>query len=223
MPVRIRRVEINRLWGALRQAKCVHDLAWLVAGDFNQVGSSSELSGGAPVSHSRCQKWNSFLDDCDLFDLGASGPAFTWCNMRNGLARIRERIDKAFANPKWRHAFPEAWVHNLPRTHSDHHPVLVDLEGAAPPAPSNRPFRFEAAWCLHENFGELISNNWLPQGELPQAINHITSVLKEWNPFEFGNIFQNKRRLLARLEGTQKAMAHKFAPPLLWFVWKRSE
>lgn len=73
----------------------MHDLAWLVAGDFNQVSSSSDLSGGAPVSHSRCQKEHSFLDSCSFFDLGAQiHKPKTFCKISNSLARIRERIEK---------------------------------------------------------------------------------------------------------------------------------
>lgn len=73
----------------------MHDLAWLVAGDFHQLSSSSELSGGAPVSHSRCQKLHTFLDSSFFFDFGALiHKPQTFCKIRDSLARIREPIDK---------------------------------------------------------------------------------------------------------------------------------
>lgn len=48
----------QRLWDSLRGARDVHDLAWLVAGDFNQVSSPQEKRGSAPVSQSRCANLN---------------------------------------------------------------------------------------------------------------------------------------------------------------------
>lgn len=43
---------------------------------------------------------------------------------------------------------------------------------------------------------------------LPLALNNFTVLVKQWNMNEFGNIFARKKRLLARINGTQKALSN---------------
>jgi hypothetical protein len=134
---------------------------WLVAGDLNDVMSQDEKKGGVPVSSRRC---NIFLDNinaCNLIDLGAVGLKFTWKGpLFNGHERIFERLDRALGNDEWRLLFPEAVVKVLPRIDfSDHHPIMVLLNGVQPMAKRNK-FRFEKAWMYHEKYNELIENKW---------------------------------------------------------------
>ena len=60
-----------------------------------------------------------------MLDLGFAGPKYTWTNCRPISSMILERINRCFANPVWRILFPEALVTHLPRTFSDHCPVLI--------------------------------------------------------------------------------------------------
>jgi len=41
------------------------------------------------------------LEDCNLSDLGFSGPKYTWCNGKYGDDFSRERLDRAVANVEW--------------------------------------------------------------------------------------------------------------------------
>jgi hypothetical protein len=102
------------------------------------------------------------LDACAMMDLGFSGPKLTWSNKkkRAGLAKISERLDRAWCNLGWRHLFQGAGVHHLPRTHSDHHPVLVDCEAIHAFVSRKRPVRMEAAWFIHPQFEELVKSSW---------------------------------------------------------------
>lgn len=38
------------------------------------------------------------LNDCDIRDLGYYGIPYTWCNKREGLSSISERLDRFLAN-----------------------------------------------------------------------------------------------------------------------------
>ena len=76
---------------------------WLCIGDFN----------------------HEIIDKNGLIDLQFSGNPFTWSNRREGLANIKERLDKAFENDRWRLIFPRAIVHNLPATSSNHSPIVL--------------------------------------------------------------------------------------------------
>ncbi|KAK4414968.1 hypothetical protein Salat_2603800 [Sesamum alatum] len=57
--------------------------------------------------------------------------------------------------------FPIAQVTYLSTAFSDHSPILVRLDPAQPdPIPSNKPFRFEAAWAGQEEYDSLIHTRW---------------------------------------------------------------
>ncbi|KAL7262612.1 hypothetical protein ACSBR1_000886 [Camellia fascicularis] len=69
------------------------------------------------------------MNRCNLMDLGCSGPQLTSSNERQGLANTLERLDRAVCNSEWRMAFTEGAVRNLPRTYSDHSPLIVFTQG----------------------------------------------------------------------------------------------
>lgn len=56
------------------------------------------------------------------------GSRYTWSKNRGGPAHTRSRLDRAFSNEGWVQLFPDSSVRNLPRTYSDHSPLLVCLE-----------------------------------------------------------------------------------------------
>ena len=79
------------------------------------------------VNLNRALEFKDCLDECNMVDLGLSGLKFTWTICRPISSLILERIDKCFANPVWRILYPEALVTHIPRTFSDHCPVLIKL------------------------------------------------------------------------------------------------
>jgi hypothetical protein len=118
-----------------------------------------------------------------------------------------QRLDRAWANSEWRTLFPEAFVSRLTCTHSDHWPILLSL------SPINacnlsRPFRFESMWLSHPEFFTVVANDWSdPNVNLPVHVNNFTDLVFSWNKHTFGNIFQRKKHILARIAGAQKALA----------------
>ena len=83
--------------------------------------------GGRPPSLYKMSTFNDFLNSCNLFDLGFSGPLFTWTNNREHGKTIRTRIHRCHANLPWLNLFPNSNVTHLPRTHSDHCPLLLNI------------------------------------------------------------------------------------------------
>nr|POE76978.1 hypothetical protein CFP56_49691 [Quercus suber] len=120
---------------------------------------------------------------------------------------ILECIDRGFANPSCRILYPEASITHLPRVFSDHCPVLLELS-KAPPASINRPFRFQTMWLHHPGFPNVVREAWEQESILPSAIKLFTNKATLWNKTVFGNLFARKRRLLARINGTQKALSN---------------
>jgi hypothetical protein len=59
-----------------------------------------------------------------------------------------------------------------------------------------------------------LKNQWETDAEVPTALEGLTVQLKIWNKWVYGNIFQKKRKVLARLGGIQKAIAVRGNPHL---------
>lgn len=53
-----------------------------------------------------------------------------------------KRENRAVSNADWKLKFPEAHVVVLPRTHSDHNPILIDSADYFYNFRQNRPFRY---------------------------------------------------------------------------------
>ncbi|KAK2981990.1 hypothetical protein RJ640_007582 [Escallonia rubra] len=170
------------LWNYLEEMTSNMQLPWLVAGDFNDIANSTEKWGGIPASRNRCSTFVNRINSCQLLDLGFQGPPFTWFRNRNGHCYLKERLDRGLCNRQWRLNFPEAFIKHLPRTHSDHCPILIDTKGETPPAHSLRPFRFEAAWLTHPDFNRLVKDNWIyEQQNVQGTICRFVESVKSWN------------------------------------------
>ena len=63
-------------------------------------------------------------------------------------------------------------------------------------------------WLLHPNFHRIVREAW-PEGiPLKAATTDFTRKARKWNYEVFGNLFTRKKRVLARLNGTQKVLAN---------------
>ena len=91
------------------------------------------------------------FDDCNLLDLGATGGHFTLFRHRQGSTCLAKRLDRDLADVAWKMTFPEALVESLPRFHLDHCPILSHCGGFSVSG-VNRPFKFQAAWSMHEGY-----------------------------------------------------------------------
>ncbi|CAN1315863.1 hypothetical protein LINPERPRIM_LOCUS29860 [Linum perenne] len=108
------------LWGYIRMLHQAVSGSWLLCGDLNSIRGMDDRQGGAEFNASRCRAFNNCLDDCDLIDLGFSGPKFTWFH-----GQKKRRLDRVVFNAAWMSAFPGSSVLHLPRIRSDHRPILI--------------------------------------------------------------------------------------------------
>ena len=67
------------------------------------------------------------LSDCELQDLGYTGPMTTWTNKRGGKGFIQERVDCFICDEAWRNQFSWQKVEHLSFARSDHGPILICL------------------------------------------------------------------------------------------------
>ncbi|KAI9072961.1 hypothetical protein K1719_045090 [Acacia pycnantha] len=119
----------SRSWEDLYKISCDTSDPWLIAGDFNEIKSPLEQKGGGRINETRCRKFNDWIQNCNLLDIEAGGPFFTWKWPKwEGLERVYKRLDRCLCNAQWQERFNKADVRVLPRIGSDHHPIVIRLE-----------------------------------------------------------------------------------------------
>ena len=199
-------VERQVLWKNLMSVAELHNLPWVIAGDFNEPLLSEDKFGGRSVSVNRSLIFKECLDRCNMMDIGFAGPRFTWTNRREVQALIQESIDRYFVNLSWCVIYPDARVTYLTRCHSEHCPMLLEMQPRAQYG-RIRPFRFQTGWLLDPSFFPIMHQTWERNSRLIDAINCFTQNAKEWNKNQFENIFSRKKNLMSRLNGIQRVLA----------------
>lgn len=94
---------------------------------------------------------------------------------------------------------------HLPRTHSDHCPILFNLN------PRLRrtvwPFRLESIWFSDPSLFCVVKESWSNStNSYTNCVSDFKDRVSLWNKTTFGNIFLRKKRLAARILGVQKSL-----------------
>ena len=179
--------ERSIFWDNLAKVVELHNLPWVMAGDFNEPLINEDKFGGRGVNINRSLAFKDCLDKCSMVDMGFSGPRYTWTNKRDISNLIIERIDRFFMNPDWCVMYPNARVTHLPRCHSDHCPVLMEALPVST-IKLNRPFRFQEFWLSDISFPTIVSKAWNGNTELEESIDYFSKDATAWNKNHFGNI-----------------------------------
>ncbi|KAJ0976534.1 hypothetical protein J5N97_012008 [Dioscorea zingiberensis] len=163
----------NRVWKELSLMASL-DLPWILVGDFNAILSNEEHRGGGFDHYlAKSKAFNDFINDNELHDLGFHGSPFTWTNNQSGLARRWARLDRFFANTSLLGILDTFVVNHLPRTASDHSPILLTAKFYE--YHYRKIFRFENYWLEHENCHQTVSKAWnfRPNSTPMHAFNHL--------------------------------------------------
>ena len=97
---------------------------------------------------------------------------------------------------------------HLTHVHSDHCLVLLDFELGADFI-LNRPFKFQSFWLNDLTFPSIVRDAWGRTNRLKEVVEKFTKDATDWNRNHFGNIFVKKRRVMAKLDGAQKALVER--------------
>lgn len=52
----------------------------------------------------------------------------------------------------------------------------------------------------------MVNENWFGNGSLESLVCNFTNAVKKWSRETYGHVIAKKRRILARLQGIQKAL-----------------
>lgn len=147
----------RNLWLELTLLQQTHIGPWCFIGDFNAVLGSHEKRGNLPVKLS-CDEFNPWTDNSQLTHLLTKGAMFTWSNGRHARAYTAMRLDRVVCNESWLDCWSSISCCTLPRSISDHHPILLKLSNAVCNHPS--PFKIFKMWTQHEDCYRMISEIW---------------------------------------------------------------
>ncbi|XP_072090561.1 uncharacterized protein [Arachis hypogaea] len=100
----------------------------VIAGDFNAIISQVEKEGGGQKSATTIATFINFIDSNELVDTRMVGRPFTWTNRRQEEDLVKERLDHYLVGIGWKLKFPNAVVHRLTKSGSDHAPILMETE-----------------------------------------------------------------------------------------------
>lgn len=142
----------NLLWDALRNFGYDLRVPWMIIGDFNAVLYSYERSSGNLGYGNKDKAFGDMFDEIGLIDLGFSGPQFTWCRGVSSDTFMGARIERAICNIKWSLMHPHVTIQHIPRSSSDHYPILVDIHGQGNRAADSKRFFFQNAWFTHLDY-----------------------------------------------------------------------
>ncbi|KAH7847580.1 hypothetical protein Vadar_027761 [Vaccinium darrowii] len=130
----------------------------VIWGDFNDILDAGEKRGGLLRDRWSFIRFQSFVEDCGLADLGFKGYPFTWRNNRAGVDFIESRLDRALVSSQWLLNNNQASLEHLDCVGSDHKALLLNT------MPESRkhitPFRFDARWFEHEKVRRIIEEQW---------------------------------------------------------------
>lgn len=107
----------------------------------------------------------------------------------------------------WGNLYPEASIQHLARIHSNHCPILLNLD-CLPTYRLTKPFKFQPMWMSHPLFSKLVKDFWEEDSHLNGNVDYLTKEVMAWNKDVFGNIFQRKNRVKARLRVIQISIAN---------------
>ncbi|KAL4366199.1 hypothetical protein GQ457_05G012670 [Hibiscus cannabinus] len=129
----------------------------IIGGDFNVIKDKEEKMGGRFIAH-HSMALVEFIQRNNLIDLPLAGGKFTWC--RGGECIVASRLDMFLISPEVLSQYPSLIQEALPRSLSDHNPIIIS-EGLN--QPQARTFKFFNHWADNPEFTgmirELVSNN----------------------------------------------------------------
>ncbi|XP_019179618.1 PREDICTED: uncharacterized protein LOC109174845 [Ipomoea nil] len=198
-------------WNECRSYSSSFQDPWIMLGDFNDITGHSDQWGSGDIVSSAVDRFLEASNDCGLMDLGTAGLRFSWYRKVGDRITLRRKLDRVFWNMDAQLLFPEGKAHILPCTHSDHHPIQFASNAGSPPDRRERPFRFEAAWLLRDDYRNVWHQAWRAHpGDISGAIDKVGKLSKDWNHKTFGNIFHRKKNLQARIAGIQSSPNYGF-------------
>ncbi|KAL0907864.1 hypothetical protein M5K25_022310 [Dendrobium thyrsiflorum] len=189
----------EKLWKSLGNPS-FGKLMFIVGGDFKCILSQDEKKGGKKFAFKKgALDMLAFMRNFDFHEVQATGPRFTWCNNKKGLARILEKLDRCIINAKALTKPNKLVVKHLARVASDHCPLLVKIFSNN--FHKNRELRFEDVWLSYRASWFIVKSSWQKDmvGNEAEILNkklrRSLKALYFWSKAKQGELNNHKEKL----------------------------
>ncbi|KAL6189460.1 hypothetical protein ACLB2K_040849 [Fragaria x ananassa] len=159
-----------------------------------------------------CEEFQVMSDVCELVHVDTKGAKFTWVRRRRLCGNVKLRLDRSLASLEWLDAWDQFDCFTLPRTCSDHHPIVMSFSKFSRPCQSL--FRFRKMWLEHEQFKDFVYNYWsatnspsCPLSSIQHKLRVLRKALCIWNWEVFGDVHRRVKEDLKALEDIQNEIA----------------
>jgi hypothetical protein len=184
----------RRLWRNLIMSKGgFGGSVWCLLGDFNAVLNRVERRGVNQITtnllSAEIAEFRDFVNDMELIDLPVLGRQFTWAHP-NGVSM--SRIDRVLMSEEWITLGNNSALWVLPRSVSDHCPLMVrsSSSGWGP-----RPFRFKNFWLSNKAFNGVVKNYWRSSNVtgwmayvLTEKLKGQKAIIRNWDREVYGGM-----------------------------------
>ncbi|XP_020266638.1 uncharacterized protein LOC109842142 [Asparagus officinalis] len=209
------------LWEDLLNFKRNVNYPWLVGGDFNAITKSDEKIGGAQITDTGADDFQSFITSSQLMHIKTTGCFFTWCNKQDSSTRIWSRLDRILVNEDWIQKYTISQVEYLVPLCSDHSQGLINVVDDNV-AIGKKPFKFFSMWAKHPDFLRMVNSIWNDEirgynmFRFYSKLKNLKPALKELNKKHFMDISQQVSRAKTKLWNIQKKLCtDRFNPDLI--------
>lgn len=140
---------------------------WICGGDFNLMMRCEEKKNRVGCNINEVRMFREYVEECELLDLGFVGYEYTWNNNRPSKDNTQERLDRILANAEWKNYFRASFVSHLPKSRSDHLPLVLHIQDFIPKIDSRRKrkiYRFEKMWFVNQSVNKLWKRSSLTWG-----------------------------------------------------------
>ncbi|XP_019431828.1 PREDICTED: uncharacterized protein LOC109338930 [Lupinus angustifolius] len=199
------------LWYDILSPISANNGPWCCIGDFNSVLGANECRGASLPNRLACDDFKMFSELGNLHHILTRGAEFTWSNRRRGVAHTKKRLDRAICNDSWLSAWQHTSCFTLPRSASDHHPLMLCSSNGSNILHSH--FRFHKMCLQHQGLRSVVETHWsnavvgCPMYVLSNKLKGLKTILKSWNKEVFGNIHLRVKNALTSFELLQQKLS----------------
>jgi hypothetical protein len=146
-------------------------------------------------------EFGDFIRDMELIDLPLLGRKFTWFHL-NGISM--SRIDRFLVSDDWLELWNSSSLWVLPRSISDHCPLLLRPSGSEW---GPKPFRFNNHWLIHKDFLGLVEDFWRNVNItgwmafiLKEKLKGLKNCIREWNSENYGLVDVKIKKMVEEIQ-----------------------
>ena len=191
-------IEWHNLWDQVQSVVSI-GISFLLTEDFNCILNPEDKRGWRYFRVVRkIREFRDCLRQTGLLDLAYTGSRYTWCNNHFGMARVWERIDRAFVFSNSINLFSDSLVTHLTYFASDHCSISISvfnhmIRGLA-------LFKFEKFWLSYHMLNDIIHKAWHvddhinPTHCLSQLLQNVRTAVQNWKR-RLDNLFRKEKQL----------------------------